>query len=197
MSEEAYRTELPLLSVDTANEKGAELLKQAQAKLGFIPNMYGAMAQSPGLFETYQVGYDRFRENSGFSPVEQEVVFLTISARNGCDYCVAAHSVIADKFSGVPKEVTDALRAGDGISDTKLAALSLFTRHLMQTEGRPTKEAVEAFLEAGFEEVQVLEIILAIAVKTLSNYTNHVFGTPVDGMFEERLWSPSADGGNL
>jgi len=189
---QTYQTTLPLLTPATASAKGAPLLESAQKKLGFVPNMYGAMVNSPGLLETYQLGYERFRSDSGFTPAEQEVVFLTISFENGCDYCMAAHSVIADAFSKVPKPVTDAIRAGKAIPDAKLAALAGFTQHLIQTRGRPTAEAARAFIAAGYTEHQILEVILAIAVKTLSNYSNHVFGTPVDNMFKGRLWTPPA-----
>lgn len=188
----SYQTTLPLLTPATASAQGAPLLESAQKKLGFVPNMHGAMVNSPGLLETYQLGYERFRSESGFTPAEQEVVFLTSSFENGCDYCMAAHSVLADMFSKVPKDTTDAIRAGTTIPDAKLAALADFTRHLLQTRGRPTAEAARAFIAAGFTERQILEVILAIAVKTLSNYSNHIFGTPVDDMFKGRLWTPSA-----
>ena len=81
----AYQTTLPLLTPTTASAQGAPLLVNAQKKLGFVPNMYGAMVNSPGLLETYQLGYERFRTESGCTPAEQEVVFLTISFENGCD----------------------------------------------------------------------------------------------------------------
>lgn len=188
----AYQTTLPLLTPATASSQGAPLLESAQKKLGFVPNMYGAMVNSPGLLETYQLGYERFRASSGFTPAEQEVVFLTISFENGCDYCMAAHSFLADNMSKVPKAVTDAIRTGTAIPDARLAALAGFTRHVLETKGRPVDAAVRAFLAAGFSERQILEIILAIAVKALSNYSNHIFGTPVDDMFKARLWTPPA-----
>jgi AhpD family alkylhydroperoxidase len=61
--------------------------------------MYAVMANSPGLLETYATGYAAFREASGFTPAEQEVVLLTVSHENGCEYCVAAHSFLADQVS--------------------------------------------------------------------------------------------------
>ncbi|MBI2497831.1 MAG: carboxymuconolactone decarboxylase family protein [Opitutae bacterium] len=188
----ACQTTLPLLTPTTVSAQGAPLLEGAQKKLGFVPNMYGAMVNSPGLLETCMLGYERFRGASGFSRAEQEVVFLTISFENGCDCCMAAHSFPADNMSKVPKAVTGALRAGTAIPDVKLAALAGFTRHLLQTHGRPTDEAAQAFIGAGFTERQILEVILALAVKTLSNYSNHIFGTPVDDKFKSRLWTPPA-----
>lgn len=139
--------------------------------------------------ETYAVGYDRFRKNSGFTPVEQEVVFVTISIANGCEYCAAAHSFLADQVSKVPLEVTDAIRDGKEIPDAKLKALSQFTRVMFEKRGNLSPQDVAAFLEAGYQEKQILEIILALAVKTLSNCANHIFGTEVDDMFKGRTWT--------
>ncbi|MCI0563080.1 MAG: carboxymuconolactone decarboxylase family protein, partial [Nitrososphaera sp.] len=140
---------------------------------------------------TYMDGYDRFRKDSGFDPAEQEVVFLTISAYNGCDYCVAAHSMIADRMSKVPPKVTEAIRNGKEIPDLKLGALSTFTDKMLAKRGLPSKSDVMAFLAAGYEERHVLEVILAIAVKTISNYSNHLFHTPLDEMFADHEWKKS------
>jgi hypothetical protein len=100
--------------------------------------------------------------------------------------------VIADQTSKVPLPVTEAIREGRTIPDSKLSALSTFTGTLLSTRGRPLKAHVEAFLGAGYEERHVLESILAIAVKTLSNYSNHLFHTPLDKMFASREWTKSA-----
>ena len=97
-----YKTTLPLRTLDDAEPEAKALLEGAQKKMGFIPNMYGAMANSPGLLNTYMQGYSAFRENSGFSSIEQEVIFLAISQVNGCEYCMAAHSFLAEAASGVP-----------------------------------------------------------------------------------------------
>ena len=187
-----YKLTLQPKTVNNADPGAKALLEKAKAKLGFVPNMYAGMANSPGLLETYMDGYDRFRQNSGFTPAEQEVVFLTISRDNACDYCVAAHSMIADRMSKVPPPVTDAIRNGQPIPDSKLAALSAFTDVLFTTRGLPSKADVQAFLSAGYEERHVLEIVLAIAVKTLSNYSNHLFHTPLDEMFTNREWKKPA-----
>ena len=183
-----YKLSLPTLSPDQAEPLARDRLQEVQKKLGFLPNMHTVMANSPGLLDTYIYGYDRFRESSGFTPAEQEVVLLAISRENGCTYCVAAHSFLADKMSGVPVKVTDAIRDGESIPDSRLAALHDFTRSMVVKRGLPRKADVQAFLAAGYSERQILEIVLAIAVKTLSNYANHLFHTPVDAMFASRAW---------
>ena len=180
---------LPALSPSEAEPLALNRMEEALNKLGFIPNMYSVMANSPGLLDTYIHGYELFRAQSGFTPAEQEVVLLAISRENGCDYCVAAHSFLADRMSGVPAAVTDAIRDGAAIPDARLAALHDFARTMVAKRGLPSKADVAAFLAAGFSERHILEVVLAISVKTLSNYANHLFHTPVDGAFAGRAWS--------
>lgn len=69
-------TTLPLKTADNAEPEVKVLLEAAQKKMGFVPNMYKAMANSSGLLNTYTQGYDAFRANSGFSPAQQEVILL-------------------------------------------------------------------------------------------------------------------------
>lgn len=180
--------ELPLLAIETATGKAKTLLESAKQKMGFVPNMYGAMANEPALYEAYATTYAAFRAECGFTPVEQEVILLAISRENSCDYCMAAHSFVADKMSKVPAEITDAIRDGRSIADTKLAALAAFAAKMVASRGRPNDADVSAFLAAGYSERNILGIILAIGVKTFSNYTNHVFHTPVDSAFASRRW---------
>lgn len=185
-----YQLSLPPQTLETAEPRAKTALESTQASLGFVPNMYAVMANSPGLLESYLHGYVLFRQESGFTPVEQEVVFLTISRENGCHYCMAAHSFVADHISKVPKPVTDAIRDRQPIPDARLAVLSAFTVAMVITRGQPSRRDVESFLAAGYSERHVLEIILAIAVKTLSNYANHLFHTPVDEAVASRAWRP-------
>ncbi len=188
-----HKMNLSPISLESADGEAKEVLEKAKAQVGFVPNMYEGMVNSPGLLNTYLDGYTAFRQNSGFSSIEQEVIFLTISKVNGCSYCMAAHSFIADMKSKVPTEITDAIRDGNNISDSKMAALSAFTRTMVVDRGLPTKKDVEAFIEAGFTERHILEIVLAISVKTISNYSNHLFHTTVDDVFVGRTWNDQED----
>lgn len=186
-----YRTkDLPILTLETADGRARDLLSQAKEKLGFVPTMYGAMANLPALFAAYASGYDAFRSDADFTPVEQEIIFLAISRENACPYCMAAHSFVADKMSGVPTEITDAIRADQPIPDEELESLRKFTATMVESRGRPTDADVAEFKEAGYSDKHILGIILAISVKTLSNYTNHIFHTPVDEVFASREWDP-------
>lgn len=110
-------------------------------------------------------------------------MLLVISRENSCHYCVAAHSMIAEKVSKVPKQAIQAIREGTTIDDPKLRILAALVKDMVQTRGNPSDESLQAFAEAGYSEQQVLQIVLAIAVKTISNYTNHLFDTTVDAAF--------------
>lgn len=178
-----YIHALSSLSTDNASGPQKEILEAAKKQVGFIPNMYANMANVPGVLSTYLHGYGLFRRDSGFTPAEQEVVFLAVSQTNGCKYCTAAHSMIADKMSGVPADVLQSIRTGQPIGDARLAALFALTQDLVKHLGQPSPEKIKAFLDAGYTESHVLNIILAVAVKVLSNYTNHAFATEVDERF--------------
>ncbi|MDF9798466.1 AhpD family alkylhydroperoxidase [Catalinimonas alkaloidigena] len=129
-----------------------------------------------------------FRGKTNFSAVEQEVILLSISYENSCHYCMAAHSIIADTMSKVPEEITNAIRDGKVIQEDKLNALSKFARTMVEKRGWPAEEDVSAFLDAGYEQDDILNIVLAISVKTISNYSNHLAQTPVDKAFASREW---------
>lgn len=177
------------LDIDAAPEGSKAILEKSVAQTGRIPNMYALMANSPGLLKTYRAGYDAFRAESGFTKTEQEIVLLAVSRFHECTYCVAVHSSIAD-MNRVPNDVTDAIRNGTSIADTRLETLRSFTIILVASRGRPTPEDLDRFISAGFTELQVLEIVLAIAVKTISNYSNHLFNTKLDPGFSAREWHP-------
>jgi uncharacterized peroxidase-related enzyme len=187
-----YKLMLPAKTLEDADPKAKVVLEKTKAKMGMVPNMYGTMANSPAMLETYVHGYSQFRENSGFTSAEQEVVFLTISRENECHYCMAAHSFVADNMSMVPHDVTDAIRNDEPIADSKLSALRAFTQAMVISRGNPSDTDVNEFITSGYSENHILDIILAISVKTISNYSNHVFDTPVDAAFSVRSWELQA-----
>ncbi|MCZ6861634.1 MAG: carboxymuconolactone decarboxylase family protein [Alphaproteobacteria bacterium] len=181
-------------TLDSAEPDAKALLQAAHAKMGMIPNMYGFMANFPPLLDAYLHGYHLFREKSGFTPVEQEVVFLSISYENDCEYCMAAHSFVADKQSNVPSDVISSLREGTEIKDPRLRSLSALAKAIVQKRGLPHPSDVEPFLDAGYTDNQVLALVLAVGVKTLSNYANHLLDTPPDGVFAGREWTHPSKG---
>ena len=174
-------------SEHTAPEASQAILEGAKAKYGFLPNLLGGLASSPAALEAYVTLSDLF-DKSSLTPAERQVVILATSAENGCEYCVAAHSTVAAMLK-VPDDVIEALRDGRPIDDERLEALRNFTETVVKKRGWADEENVQAFLAAGFDRAQVLEIVLGVAFKTLSNYANHLIQTPVDAAFAPRAWT--------
>lgn len=180
-------SDFPLHSIDTAPEASHSLLQDVQRQFTFLPNLHAVMAGSPALLEAYMTISELFGSSS-LTPVEQDVVLLTVSHGNGCDYCVAAHSVGAD-MSTTPAEVVDAIRDGRVIAEDKLEALRHFTAQLVNRRGWVEQQDIDALLQAGYTRQTMLDIIVGVGMKTLSNYTNHIAQTPLDDAFASRRWS--------
>jgi uncharacterized peroxidase-related enzyme len=172
---------------ESAPEAAIPLLEHAQKQFGgMIPNLYGVMAEAPALLEAYQA-LNKIFEKSSLSMAERNIVWLTINFANGCTYCMAAHTAVA-KYSGLAEDDIEGLRNGTPLTDGKHEALRAFTNHLLVERGWATPNAIDAILAAGYNNATILEVILAIGMKTLSNYTNHIADTPVDPAFEKFVW---------
>ncbi len=176
-------------TAQSAPEASRPLLEQAEKSLGFVPNLYGIFAESPAMLEAYATLGGIFDRSTSFTPTERQVVLLSAIFENECDYCMAAHSTIAG-MQRVPEDVVQALRNGEPIPDARLEALSDFARKVVQERGWVADADVQTFLDAGFTRAQLLEVILGIGMKVLSNYANHIAGTPVDEAFQAHTWTP-------
>ena len=173
-------TDFPAHTLDSAPEDSKEALEGIEKAFGFVPNMLAVMAESPALLASYLTIGNIFGE-SGLSPLEQQVVLLAVSHTNACNYCVAAHSAIASNQQ-VPADVIEALRAGTAIADPKLEALRRFTVAVVGKAGW-VEEDLGAFLGAGYEKSHVLDVLVGVGMKTMSNYTNHIAHTEIDEQF--------------
>lgn len=174
----------------SAPEQSRPILEQSQRGLGFVPNLYGVLAESPALLKGY-TSLSAIFEGCSLSATERQIVLLTSSFENGCDYCMAAHTAIA-RMQRVAAGVVAAVRDGTAIPDPKLQALRGFTREVVRQRGLLAEKDVQAFLDAGYTKEQVLEVILGVGIKTLSNYANHIAGTSLDAAFKPHAWSKPA-----
>ncbi len=182
--------EFTLHDTTTAPAEARERLEKAQKAMGFIPNLFANMAEAPASLEAYQT-LDGIFAKTSLSPVEREVVLLATSVENRCHFCVAAHSGRA-KQAGMDEAVLDALRAGGKLPDARLDALATFTRAVVRERGWAGDAAVQDFIDAGFTHGQVLEVVLGVSLKTLSNYTNHIAGTPLNTELSSLAWDDAA-----
>ena len=176
-------------SVETAPEGSKEALQGLQDALGFVPNLFGNMAESPALVEAYMALAGSFGK-ADLSETERQVIMMTNNRLNGCVYCMAGHTVLAKK-GGVPVDVIEALRNNTPIADTKLEALRQFSIVMNETRGQPSQADIEAFLNAGYTKKTIFEMLIGMSLKLMSNYTNHIAQTPLDDAFAPEQWSPA------
>jgi alkylhydroperoxidase family enzyme len=180
----------PLHDQDSAPADSKPLLEKSMEGFGMIPNLHAVMAEAPGLLEAYQRLHQLFTETS-FNADEQTVVWQSINVEHSCHYCVPAHTGIAKQMK-VDDEITDALRNETALPTAKLEALRDFTLSVVRERGNVGDKAVQDFLDAGYTQRQVLEVVLGVAQKTMSNYVNHLAETPVDKPFQKFEWHKAA-----
>ena len=179
-------TTLKIHNIESAPTEAKPLLENSQKAYGMIPGLHGVLAASPQLLKAYQDLHELFTQTS-FNNDELTVVWQTINVEHACHYCVPAHTGIA-KMMKVDDAIINALRDETPLADAKLEALRTLTLSLTRNRGNVSQADLEAFYAAGYGEQQVLEIILGLSQKVISNYTNHIANTPVDEAFQKFAW---------
>ena len=175
---------------DSAPEASRSLLTDSKQAFGRVPGLHAVMAEAPGLLEAYKTAHELFA-NSSFDEDEITVVWQSVNVEHACHYCVPAHTGIA-KVMGVSDEISNALRDETPLPTPRLEALRSFTLSVVRGRGNVDESAVQAFLDAGFTRRQILEVVLGVAQKVMSNYTNHFALTPVDSVMRKYEWAAAA-----
>lgn len=170
-------------TVESAPEKSRAILQNVKKAFGFIPNLMATFANNPSVLEGY-LALDDIFENGSFSPVERQFILLAASVENNCNYCTAAHTTIAKGFLHAAPKTISSIREGKHVADEKTNALVNLTREIVRGRGFVKQATVEAFLSAGYRKEQVMELLLGVALKTISNYLDHISSTPLDQAFE-------------
>jgi uncharacterized peroxidase-related enzyme len=182
--------EFPVHDESSAPQEAKPALALAKKQYGSVPNLHGVLAESPQALAAYQAVSDQFLKSS-LPNAAKLVVLLTASRQNRCSYCVAAYSALG-AAQKVDDSVIRAIREDKPIDDAQLEAVRRFTVLVVDNRGWVADDDVQAFLDAGFTRRHVLDVITGVAMKTLSNYTNHLANTPLDDGFASYAWM--ADG---
>jgi len=173
-------------TIETAPEGSKASLENSIKSFGMIPNLHGVLSESPQLLAAYKNLHTTFQDSS-FDVEELTVVWQTINVEHACHYCVPAHTAIAHMMK-VDAELIEALRNETALPNAKLQALKDTTLSIVRNRGNISSAELAAFFAAGYEQRHVLEIILGLSQKVISNYVNHIAETPVDAPFEKFAW---------
>jgi len=170
---------ITIQTLQTAEQAAAERLSAAEKANGFLPNLLGVLANSPNALETYQTVTGINNRNS-LSAVEREVVQITAAVTNGCDFCVAGHTKIAQVALKMDSPLVEALRKVEALPNEKLNALAIFTLQVIQKKAQVSDEELAAFKAAGYTEQNALDVVLGVSLATLCNYANNLAKTPIN-----------------
>ena len=165
-------------TLESAPAKSRPLMEGSKRKLGYLPDAVSRLAESPLVLGVIFQQFAMF-ESASLTPLEQEVVIMTVARANGCELCVAMHTArLVER--GAPVDVLENLRIGTSLKDERLEALASFTRSLIQRTGEAGEEERQRFHAAGYSRSQALEVVLGIATYTLSTFANRLVGAQVD-----------------
>lgn len=165
----------------SANNQG--IFDNLQKVLGFVPNLYAYYAKNETALGDYLTLQNR---KSTLKAKEREVINLVTSQINGCDYCQAAHTALG-KMNGFTDEQIIELRKGSASFDSKLNALAKFTASAVENRGRANEESKEAFFTAGYDEANMIDVVVVIADKIMSNYLHNLTGFEIDFPLAQQL----------
>jgi AhpD family alkylhydroperoxidase len=173
--------------LDSAPELSRPALQRLKQAFGLIPNLAATMAESPVLLTGFSGAFANFHGGS-FSAGERQVLLLTNAVANRCPWAVAFHSTMALK-DGVGADEVRAIRRGTLPQDAKLAALSAFTRALIEKRGHVDESDITRFTGAGFGVDQLLEVVAGLAVSVMANYAGNVTNPDVEAPFRSQTWN--------
>lgn len=169
-------TTLNVLSYEQASPANQAIFDNLRKKFGFVPNLFATFANSETALATYLALQD---SKSSLSSKAREVVNLVVSQVNNCAYCLAAHTAVGKLLGYSPAQIIE-IRRGGASFDPRLDALAKLTREIAITRGRPDHALLQAFFAAGWTEGNLVDTVILVGDKTISNYLHNVTEIPVD-----------------
>lgn len=161
---------------DQVSPANQALFDQLKKGLGMVPNLYATLALSEHALGTYLALQNA---KSSITGKAREVVNLVVSQVNGCAYCLAAHTVIGGMVGFKPEQIVE-IRRGGASWDPKLDALARLVKSIASERGRPDPALLDAFFAAGWTQEHLVDTIVTIGDKTVTNYLHATTQVPVD-----------------
>jgi uncharacterized peroxidase-related enzyme len=154
------------------------LLQAVNKQLGSVPNLFRLVSNSPAALEGY-LGLSGALTKGALPAQTRERIALAVAEINGCDYCLSAHSYFGKNFAKLEDAEIAANRKG-GSSDAKADVAVRFAAKVVQARGRVSDDELKAVKAAGYDDAQIVEIVLHVALNTWTNYINLIGRTDID-----------------
>ena len=165
-------------SIESAPAAAQPLLDAVKQQLGVVPNMFRLIANSPAGLEGY-LSLSGALGKGALNAQTRERIALAVAQANGCDYCMSAHSYLAANLAKLDDAEIAANRRG-GSNDARAAAAVRFAVKIVEQRGHVASADLEAVRAAGYADAEIVEIVLHVALNTLTNYINSVAKTDID-----------------
>jgi alkylhydroperoxidase family enzyme len=170
-------------TVDSAPQTSKATLEKVQNNYGRIPNLLAVLAEAPATLNAYLQLHQLFT-NTSFNTEELTVIWQTINIEHDCTYCVPAHTAMAHAMS-IDQTLIDALRYKQPLPTEKLQVLHDTTMNMVRNRGHLCENEITTFYQSGYTKQHVLEIVLGISQKVISNYAAHLTNVPVDSVNQQ------------
>lgn len=165
------------LVTDKTAGPAANLLKNIEQKLGRVPNIFQAMANSPAVLQGY-LGLSESTNATSLSPDLREKIALIVGESNKCDYCLAAHTAIAQSLHVSDEDILAARRAAS--KDAKTTAILKFCERVVEKRGLLDDNSLSELKNSGVTDQELVEIIFVISFNIFTNYFNHIIDPEID-----------------
>jgi AhpD family alkylhydroperoxidase len=173
---------------DEVSPANRALFDALKGQLGFVPNLYATFAYSENALGTYLALQSA---KSSINAKAREVVNLVVSQVNACAYCLAAHTALGKMNGFSDAQILD-IRRGLAPFDAKLDALAKLSRSIAINRGHADQGLVAAFFAAGWTKENLVDVIVTIGDKTVSNYLHATTQAPIDFPAAPALDAPMA-----
>jgi uncharacterized peroxidase-related enzyme len=154
------------------------LLEAVKKQLGIVPNLFRLVANSPAALEGY-LGLSGALNKGALPAATRERIALAVAEVNGCGYCLSAHTYLGKNLARLDDAEITANRNGAS-NDPKADAAVRFAVKVVRARGHVSDDDVRAVKSAGYDDAQMIEIVLHVALNTLTNYVNEVAKTEID-----------------
>lgn len=154
------------------------LLDAVKKQLGVVPNLMKLIGNSPAALEGY-LNLNGALNKGALDTKTRERIALAIAEINGCGYCLSAHTYLGKNVAKLDDAEIAANRNGNS-SDPKAAAAVHFATLVALERGHVTDADLNAVKAAGYSQAEIVEIVLHVALNTLTNYINEVAQTEID-----------------
>lgn len=165
-------------SIEASPAASRPLLQAVKKQLGVVPNLFRLIGNSPAALEGY-LGLNGALAKGALEAPTRERIALAVAEINGCDYCLSAHSYLGKNLAKLGDAEISANRDGRS-TDPKADAAVRFAVELVNARGHVSEAEVRAVKQAGYTDAQVIEIVLHVALNTLTNYVNEMAKTEID-----------------